>query len=536
MASPAHTLLRNARIVTQNPEQPLAEALAVVGDRVAWIGRNDEAKAWIGPGTRVIDGGGRLALPGLIDSHFHLLLGARTLGMLPLEGAHDLAEVQARLRAHAATTDGDWIVGRGWAYRLFAGGEPIHRHMLDAAVPERPVFLTAFDGHTAWANTVALRRAGILEGADTGSAFSLVVLGADGLATGELREGAAMNLVRRHIPTLSEDEQLTLLRQALRKLATLGLTGIHNMDGDAWQLGLYRRLLERGELSLRVLLPLSLSPGMAPEQIDAWAELARAQSDPRLSAGAVKLFMDGVVESKTALLLAPYNDGSADLGTANYAQEEFDALVTRADARGLQVFVHAIGDGAVRRTLNGFAAARRRNGVRDSRHRVEHVELIDPSDVGRFVELGAIAAMQPIHANFGLDEQNTWRRLSGPARWPWGFAWRRLRDSGVRLAFGSDWPVADPDPLKGIHVCLTRPPLDHGVPDQRVTLDEAVAGYTTWAAYAGHQETALGQLAPGYRADLVLLSQDLYALPAAAIPEARVALTMVGGEVVFEGR
>ena len=190
----------------------------------------------------------------------------------------------------------------------------------------------------------------------------------------------------------------------------------------------------------------------------------------------------------------------------------------------------------MRRTLDGFAAARRRNGARDSRHRVEHVELIDPSDVGRFVELGAIAAMQPIHANFGLDEQNTWRRLSGPARWPWGFAWRRLRDAGVRLAFGSDWPVADPDPLKGIHVCLTRTPLDHGVPDQRVTLDEAIAGYTTWAAYAGHQEAALGQLAPGYRADLVLLSQDLYALPAAAIPEARVALTMVGGEVVFEGR
>lgn len=535
MRPPATTLLRNARIVTLDPAHPRAAALAVVGDRVAWAGPDDEAAAWAGPGTHVIDGGGRLALPGLTDSHFHLLLGARTLGMLPLESARDLAEVQARLRTHAATNPGgDWIVGRGWAYRLFAAGQPIHRHILDAAVADRPVYLTAFDGHTAWANTTALRLAGILAGADTGTPFSTVVMGEDGAATGELREGPAMDLVRRLIPPLTDDDQLTLLRRALRDLAALGLTGVHNMDGDEWQLGLYQRLLERGELSLRVLLPLTLRPGTPPERVDAWAAVARAQRDPRLTAGAVKLFMDGVVESKTALLLAPYADGSADLGTANYGQEEFDALVTRADARGLQVFVHAIGDGAVRRTLDGFAAARRANGARDARHRVEHVELIDPADVARFVALGAIASMQPIHANFGVDPQNTWRRLSGPGRWPWGFAWRRLRDAGVRLAFGSDWPVADPDPLQGIHACLNRPPLDAGVPDQRVTLDEAIAGYTTWAAYAAHREAELGRLAPGCLADLVLLDQDLYALPAASLADARVALTLVGGKVVFE--
>lgn len=534
MRPTATALLRNARIVTLDPARPRAEALAVVGDRVAWVGLDAEAAAWAGPGTRVIDGGGRLALPGLTDSHFHLLLGARTLGMLPLEGAQDLAEVQRRLRAHAAASPGcGWIVGRGWAYRLFAGGEPIHRRTLDAAVADRPVYLTAFDGHTAWANTAALRLAGILGGADTGTAFSTVVLGDDGQATGELREGAAMDMVRRLIPPLSDDEQLALLRRALGELAALGLTGVHNMDGDEWQLGLYSRLLAGGELSLRVLLPLSLRPGIAPERIDAWAELARAQADPRLTAGAVKLFMDGVVESKTALLLAPYADGTADLGTANYDQAEFDALVTRADARGLQVFVHAIGDGAVRRTLDGFAAARRANGPRDARHRVEHAELVDPADVARFVELGAIASMQPLHANFGVDPQNTWRRLSGPGRWPWGFAWRRLRDAGVRLALGSDWPVADPDPLRGIHVCLNRPPLDQGVPDQRLSLDEAVAGYTSWAAYAAHREAELGRLAPGCLADLVLLDRDLYALPAEALADARVDLTMVGGEVVF---
>jgi predicted amidohydrolase YtcJ len=535
MSTPATLLLRNARIATLDPSHPRAEAVAIAGDRVLWAGADADAAAWAGPNTRVIDGEGRLALPGLTDSHFHLLLGARTLNMLPLEGAQDLAELQARLRAWAEREPGaDWIVGRGWAYRLFAAGQPIHRQILDAAVPDRPVYLTAFDGHTGWANTAALRLAGILEGADTGTPFSSVVLGDDGLATGELREGAAMTMVRRLIPTPSDDEQLALLRRALGQLARLGLTGVHNMDGDAWQLGLYRRLIERDELSLRVLLPLSLRPGSAPEEIDAWAEVARAQRDPLLRAGAVKLFMDGVVESKTALLLAPYADDSGELGTANYAQEEFEALVTRADARGLQVFVHAIGDGAVRRTLDGFAAARRANGPRDSRHRVEHVELIDSADVARFVELGAIASMQPIHANFGVDPQNTWRRLSGPARWPWGFAWRRLRDAGVQLAFGSDWPVADPDPLLGVHVCLNRTPLDAGLPDQRLTLDEAIAGYTTWAAYAGHAEHEQGRLAPGYLAELVLLDRDLYETPAETLREARVALTVVGGNVVFE--
>lgn len=539
MAPAATLLLRNARIYTQDPARPWAEALAIVGDRVAWLGPDAEAAAWLGPQTRTVDGGGRLALPGLTDSHFHLLLGARGLGRLQLDDAASVAEVQAMLRDYAAAEPGrDWLVGRGWKYSLFAPGQAIHRTTLDAVTGERPALLTAFDGHTAWANTAALRRAGILAGADTGSAFNVVVMGDDGLASGELREGA-MDLVRRLIPPIGAAEQEALLGRALRELAALGLTGVHNMDGDEEQLALYRRLLERGELSLRVLLPLSVSPGTPPERIDAWTELARDYAGPTLRAGAAKLFIDGVIESKTALLLAPYNDGSADLGAANYEQEEFAELVARADARGLQVFVHAIGDGAVRRTLDAYAAAERRNGRRDARHRVEHVELIDPSDVARFVELGAIASMQPIHANFGLDEQNTWRRLSGPRRWAWGFAWRRLLDAGVRLAFGSDWPVAHPDPLRGIDVALNRIKLDFSgpdsaFPDQRVTLEEAIAGYTTWAAYAAHREAELGRLAPGYLADLVLLSHNLFELPREALREAKVDLTVAGGAVVFE--
>ncbi len=531
----ATLVIRNAKVCTFDPARPWAGALAVAGERIVWTGDDAEATAWAGPGTRTIDAGRGLLLPGFCDSHFHLLLGARTLAQARLEGATSLDELASRLRDYAAAhPDRPWIVGRGWTYRLFASGATINRRLLDAVVPDRPVLLSAFDGHTAWANTAALRLAGILEGADTGTSFGAVVMGDDGCATGELREAPAINLVRRHVPPLSEDEQLDLLRQALADLAAVGLTSVHNMDGDVWQLGMYQRLLERGELSLRVLTPLLLKPGAPLEAIDAWAERARGLPGPILTAGAVKLLLDGVVETKTALLLTPYADGSGDTGMANFSQEEFERLVTHADARRLQVCVHAIGDGATRRTLDAFAAARRANGPRDARHRIEHVELIDPADAPRFAEPGVIASMQPLHASFGNDPQNTWRRLSGPERWPWGFAWRTLRDAGARLALGSDWPVADPDPLKGIHACLTRRPLAAGAPDQRLSLHEALEGYTTGAAYAAHREHELGRLAPGYLADCVLLDRDVFALAPEALGEARVDLTVMGGAVVYE--
>lgn len=534
----ATLILRNARIATQNPDRPWATALAVVGDRIVWVGDDAEARAWYGPGVKEIDGAGRLVLPGFCDSHQHLLIGARALGCLALDDAASLDDLQARLRGYAAANpDREWLVGRGWMYRLFAPGQAIDRRILDAVVPDRPVFLSAFDGHTGWANTVALERAGILHGADTGNPFSTVVLDGAGMATGELREGPAMDVVRRLIPPVSAAEQDDLLRRALRELAALGITSVHNMDGDADQLALYARFAAAGELSLRILLPLSLTPGVDPAQIDAWAELAAQHQGPLVRAGAVKLFMDGVVESKTALLLAPYADGSGDCGIANYDQAEFTALVTRADARGLQVFVHAIGDAAVRRTLDSYAAAQRANGRRDARHRVEHVELIDPADVGRFAELGVIASFQPIHVGFGLDEANTWRRLSGPTRWPLGFAWRTLTDSGAHIALGSDWPVAAPDPLRGIATALQRVKLDlsgpeSSFPDQRLTLDELIRGYTSGAAYAAHREGEVGRLAPDYLADFVALDGDIFTLPSEAIAQTRVALTVMGGTVV----
>ena len=310
------------------------------------------------------------------------------------------------------------------------------------------------------------------------------------------------------------------------------------MDGSEAQLALYQGFAERSDLSLRVYLPLSITPGMDPARIDAWAALAGELRGPLLRAGCVKMFMDGVVESKTAYLLAPYADGSGERGVPDYSQAEFDILCTRADAQGLQIFTHAIGDAAVRATLDGYAAARRANGSRDSRHRVEHVELLDLADLPRFAELGVLAAMQPLHANFGYDEQNPWRRLAGAERWAWGFPWRALRDAGAHLAFGSDWPVVSADPLRGIEAAQNRIKLDlsgaeSSFPDQRISLAETIAAYTSGAAYAEFQEREKGILREGMLADLVLLSENIFELPPEALGKARVELTMLAGRVIY---
>ncbi|WP_322487295.1 amidohydrolase [Chloroflexus sp.] len=533
---PINVLLRNVSLAGQIGRY----AIAISGKRIVWVGPDRDASSWQSTATRMIDGGGMLALPGLTDCHFHLHNGARALGVLRLEDAQSIVDLQARLAVYAATNPHlPWLIGRGWRYRLFANGLTPDRRLLDAVVPDRPVLLTAFDGHTAWANTAALQIAGILNGAETGNPLSTVVLGADGLASGELREAPAMDLVRRCIPPPTEAELRDLLRRALRELAALGLTSIHNMDGDEAQRTRYRALADTGELTLRIRLPLSVAPGTDPAQITAWAADAHRHPHPFVQTDAVKLFVDGVVEAKTALMLAPYADGSGECGTANYDPVEFVDLITHADAAGLQVCVHAIGDGGVRQTLNAFAAAQQANGRRDARHRVEHVEIVDPADLPRFAALGVIASVQPVHVDFGMDQQNPWWRLVGPQRHRYGFPWRDLLQAGAPIALGSDWPVADPNPLRGMQVACTRgkldlSPLESDFPDQRLTLAEALAGYTTWAAYTGFRERELGRLEAGYLADLIVLDRDITTRPPEQIAAARVMATMVGGQLVFE--
>jgi predicted amidohydrolase YtcJ len=305
------------------------------------------------------------------------------------------------------------------------------------------------------------------------------------------------------------------------------------MDGDLAQIELYADLEAVGEMTLRAYVPYSVTPETPLDALQEAVEWRRRFQGSHVRAGLVKLFMDGVLESYTALLVDDYADRPGDRGSALFSAEHFNAIAVEADRLGLQIAVHACGDAAVRRTLDGYAHARDSNGPRDSRHRVEHIEAIQPEDVGRFAALGVVAAMQPLHAPLHGADPDVWARRAGVTRWPWSFAWETLRRAGAHLAYGSDWPVVSMNPMLGLHAGRTRRPWAQGQPDQAQSLQDLLIGYTRNGAYAEFQEGLKGRLAPGFLADLVVLSDDLCALPAEELGAVRPRLTVCDGKIVY---
>ena len=530
-------IITNAHVYTVDTANPHAEAVVVQGNHIAFVGTTAEALTHRQPHTRVVDGGGRTLLPGFIDSHFHLLWGALSLGDAQLDEVRSLAELEAAIRTYEAENPGlGWLVGRGLRYVVPSHDEALTRHHLDAIEAERPFLISAYDYHTIWANTAALRLAGLLHGAET-PAGSIIVMGEDGLATGELREPGAYEPLLALQPRPDEAPQRRLLHRALAWCASLGITSVHNMDGSAEQAALYSALEEAGELTLRVYLPYDVTPDTPLAALATSAVALRDQCQSEMvRSGSVKFFMDGVLESYTALLVEPYADDPTTYGEALWTAEQFNEMAIEADRLGLQIKVHCCGDAAVRRTLDGFEAAQKANGRRDSRHRVEHIELLHLEDEPRFAQLGTIASMQPLHAPMLHREHDVWPSRAGAQRWKRSFAWRRLRDAGATLCFGSDWPVVSPSPFAGLDDALNRRPWgEEGDTHYRQTLAEAIASYTKDAAYAEFQEDKKGQIKVGMWADLVLLSADIFALDPAEIGHVHPVLTVCHGRIVFEG-
>jgi predicted amidohydrolase YtcJ len=538
MSEYADRIIVNARVHTVDPDRPRAEAVAVRGNRIHFIGSTAAALAYRDAQTEIVDGGQRTLLPGFIDSHFHLLWGARELAGIQLANAATLEEILAGVKAYGAHhPEEEWLVGYQVRYSASPAGRGLTRQMLDAVVPDRPVFLLAFDSHTAWANSLALEKAGILHGRSTQAGSEIVMASAQAgkaaTATGELREPAAYNFVRDLIPPPTAAATRSLLRRGLEHAARHGITSVHNMDGAQERIELYAEFEERDEMTLRIYVPYDVTPETSVDALQEAAAWRQQFQGSHVRAGAVKFFMDGVLESSTALLLDDYADEPGNRGAVLFTAEHFDAMAAAADRLGLQIFVHACGDGAVRRTLDGYAHARRVNGPRDSRHRVEHIEVIHPDDLPRFAELGVIASMQPLHAPLAPDPADVWPVKAGPGRWPYSFAWETLRQAGARLAYGSDWPVVSLDPMLGIAAGRNRQPLADGDPDQRQTLADLIAGYTRDAAYAEFMEDEKGMIRPGMLADLVLLSADLFAVPDEALAEVKPVLTVCDGRIVF---
>jgi len=531
MPRSADVIFTNARVFTSDEANPRAEAVAVRNNRIVYVGSRAGVDEWRGSGVREIDARGNTLLPGFIDSHFHLLWGCIWLGSARLQEVktkEDLSKVLLDFASENKTTP--WVDGRGIKYGIVST-----RQELDAIIADRPVYIGAYDGHTAWANTRALEMAGILHPGKEIGPNGIIVRDEAGLAMGELREGDAMDAVHHLVPEPTEARKRELLKLGMQQITAAGVTSVHNMNGDMQEMMTYAAVEDAGEMLLRVYVPYWVKPEATEEMLAEAVEMAKVQGD-YARGGAVKFFMDGVWESYTALNIDPYADDADATEEGIWSPERFTQMAAACDKLGLQIFVHACGDGAVRRTLDGYGAVQKLNGKRDSRHRVEHIEVIHPDDMSRFRELGVIASMQPVHSPMTAQDADVWLARTGPQRWPVSFAWRDLKNAGAAMAFGSDWTVAPFNPMLGLHVALNRQKWEPKNPDQRLTLEEILIGYTRDAAYAEFQEHQKGRLKEGYLADIVLLSEDLFRTKPEDIADVNVLYTMVNGKMVYEAQ
>lgn len=535
---PADLVLSGGSIYTVDAARSWAEAVAVRGGRIVYVGTDEGARAWTGPKTRVVELGGRFVLPGFHDSHMHPISGGmRTLGC-ELSGAATAAEAIERVRAYAAAhPDRPWIVGRGWELPLFPAANP-RREALDAVVPDRPVYLSAADGHSAWVNSRALQLAGVDAKTADPPSGRIERDPATGEPSGTLRE-AAKELVSRLLPETTQAERRAGLAHTVELAHRAGLVGLFDASVDPIELEVYRDLDRDGRLDLHIGIAMYVDPAkpLAPQL----AEIAalRAQDwGPHVHLRSAKLFADGVVESGTAALLAPYLGRGSDRGSLEWDEAKLREAAVAIDRMGLQIHVHAIGDRAIRATLDAVEAARRANGPRDRRPTLAHIELFDPADVPRFRTLGAIASWQPLWAWADPYIRDLTEPQLGPERSRWLYPIGSVAATGAVMAGGSDWSVSSMVPLEGIEVAVTRRGPDEGpgpawIPEERVTLATMLAAYTIGSAYAAFNERETGSLEVGKSADLVVLDHNLFAIPPQEISETKVLLTLFEGREVF---
>jgi len=529
MSDKADILITNARVFTSDETNPHTEAVAVKGNRIVYVGTNTGAESFKGTSTRVIDGLGRTLTPGFIDTHVHLLWGSIWMGNAQLQEVRTKEDLKKVLLDFAGENKTDqWVVGRGIRYNIVST-----RQELDEIIADRPIYIGAFDGHTGWANTKALEMAGILHDDGRELTNGIIVRDENGLAAGELREGDAMNAVFGLVPVPDANRKRELLKLGIKEFNKTGITSIHNMNGDMEEMLVYAALEDSGEMNMRVYVPYHVKPETKEEQLKEAVEMAKIQMD-YVRGGAAKFFMDGVWESYTAFNIDPYADVPETKVEPIFSLEHFTRMAFLCDKMGMQVAVHCCGDGAVRQALDGYEAIQKANGKRDSRHRVEHIEVCQPEDMPRFKELGVIASMQTSHAPFSLEDDVVWTKRTGPQRWPISFPWRDLKNAGAHLSLGSDWTVAPFNPIINIYVALNRKKLAPENPNQNLTLEECIIGYTRDAAYVEFKENEKGQIKEGYFADLALFSHDLFEVKPEEILSAKAVMTMIDGRIVFE--
>lgn len=471
------------------PGAPRATAVAVDGERIVAVGSDADIRAVINKDARAIDARGATILPAFNDAHLHFLMGSRGLAYLDLFGIETQAEIELRILDFAAATSTEWLLGRGWFYSAFPGGMPT-LELLDRLVPHRAAYIESFDTHCAWVNSRALAAAGL----------------PSGFSDGVLKE-KAMDDFERHLPRPSREQDLESLRAGMKIAAGRGIASVQEASRGQDELHLFSAI----DLTMRIRLAFDMVPGLSLSDWSKRLDEYESMQKP----GILKAFADGVVESRTAALAEPY-EGTQEFGAPLWEPGELAAAVRAADRRGWQVEVHAIGDAAIKDALDAFE-----NATPGRRHRIEHIEAPDPRDIPRFARLGVVASMQPQHAAPHMLE--VWRRNLGPQRARRGWPWKAILESGGRLAFGTDWPVVALDPFASIAEAM-----------KTLTLEQAVAAWTSGAAYAEHAEGIKGELSPGMLADIAVLDRDLAATPREEVAQTKVEATVVNGRLVYE--
>ncbi len=530
----AELIITNANVYTVDNNQPHAEAVAIIGDRIAAVGNAADIDQWRGSSTKIIDAGGKLLLPGFNDAHVHFIDGGLQLDSVDLRYSDSPEEFARKIGERAKITpQGEWISGGDWDEERWNPPHLPTKDLIDPVTPNTPVFVTRYDGHEALANSLALKLAGVTRETKSPPGGE-IVRDAQGNLTGVLKD-AAQSLVSKAMPPLSHERRVRAAKRALAYAARLGVTSVQTMSADYEDIRVYSELLEQNELTARIYV----APPLATLEQEASVGIRHAWGSPYLRIGAMKAFADGSLGSATAYFFDPYTDAPNTRGLLSDEMQPLSKMrdhMMKADDAGLQLCIHAIGDQAISLVLDLFSDVEKAHGPADRRLRIEHAQHIAAKDFDRFASLKVIASVQPYHA---IDDGRWAERRIGPERIKTTYAFRTLLDKGVTLAFGTDWTVAPLNPMKTLYAAVTRATLEgknpNGwLPEQKIKLSEAVEAYTMGSAYAEFQEKEKGSVTPGKLADMVLLSDDIFQMDPAKIGDVEVEMTMVGGRIVWQ--
>lgn len=536
----ADSVYHSGRIYTVNPDQPWAQAVAILDGKIIFVGSDDAVRSYIGPKTAVHDLRRRLMLPAFQDSHIHPIMSGIDAGACDLNGLNDVALYRSRIAQYAtANPDVPWILGGGWSMAVFGPGASPSRKILDELVPDRPVYLSSADGHSGWANSVALKIAGISKNTPNPPDGIIDRDPESGEPIGSLQEGA-MELVERHIPEETLENRLQGLRYARDMLHRYGITSIQDAIVFEGDLEAYAALDSVDDLNLRVVAALWWERSETEEQIPHLLELREKFNKGHIRPTTVKIMQDGVMENYTAVMLEPYLTEDGTRGIPMVEPEFLKEAVSLLDAEGFQVHFHAIGDGAIRQSLDAIEEARNRNGELGHRHHISHLQIIDPADIPRFAELDVTANFQPLWAYADDYVVDLTLPFISEERAKWMYPIKSVIDAGGRVAFGSDWAVSTANPFPQIETAITRVDADmHNTevlnPEQRITLQQAIEAFTINAAFVNKQDDSTGSIEKGKLADLIVVDRNLFEIKPDEISDARVVLTLFEGNPVYGG-